>query len=59
MEWKVKGMLSEYKLQGTEENIPVRIIRSGRKSIGLEVTGDGTALARIPARLSDRELGNF
>ncbi len=59
MEWKVKGMLSEYKLQGMEENIPVRIIRSGRKSIGLEVTGDGTALARIPARLSDRELGEF
>ena len=57
MEWKVKGMLSEYKLQGMEENILVRIIRSGRKSIGLEVTGDGTALARIPARLSDRELG--
>lgn len=52
-------MLSEYKLQGAEENILVHIIRSGRKSIGLEVKGDVTALARIPARLSDRELKEF
>ncbi len=43
----------------TNENIRVQVIRSGRKSLGLEVRPDGTVLARIPARLSDRELKAF
>ena len=43
----------------TNENIRVQVIRSGRKSLGLEVRPDGTVLARIPARLSDWELKAF
>lgn len=43
----------------TNENIRVQVIRSGRKSLGLGVRPDGTVLARIPARLSDRELKAF
>lgn len=59
-------MLREYILHynrretdGGEENVPVQIIRSSRKSIGLQVKENGEVLARIPARLSDRELREF
>ena len=49
------NMLTEIILNDkvTNENIRVQVIRSGRKSLGLEVRPDGTVLARIPARLSD------
>lgn len=55
------NMLTEIILNDkvTNENIRVQVIRSGRKSLGLEVRSDGTVLARIPARLSDRELKAF
>lgn len=55
------NMLTEIILNNkvTNENIRVQVIRSGRKSLGLEVRPDGTVLARIPARLSDRELKAF
>lgn len=55
------NMLTEIILndERTNENIRVQIIRSGRKSLGLEVRPDGAVLARIPARLSDRELKAF
>lgn len=55
------NMLTEIILndKGTNENIRVQVIRSGRKSLGLEVRPDGTVLARIPDRLSDRELKAF
>lgn len=55
------NMLTEIILDNkvTNENIRVQVIRSGRKSLGLEVRPDGTVLARIPARLSDRELKAF
>lgn len=55
------NMLTEIILNDkvTNENIWVQVIRSGRKSLGLEVRPDGTVLARIPARLSDRELKAF
>lgn len=55
------NMLTEIILNDkvTNENIRVQVIRSGRKSLGLEVRPDGTVLARIPARLSDRELKVF
>ena len=55
------NMLTEIILNDkvTNENIRVQVIRSGRKSLGLEVRPDGTVLARIPARLSDRELKAF
>jgi predicted metal-dependent hydrolase len=55
------NMLTEIILNDkvTNENIRVQVIRSGRKSLGLEVRQDGTVLARIPVRLSDRELKAF
>lgn len=55
------NMLTEIILNDkvTNENIRVQVIRSGRKSLGMEVRPDGTVLARIPARLSDRELKAF
>ena len=55
------NMLTEIILNDkvTNENIRVQVIRSGRKSLGLEVRPDGTVLARIPARLSDRKLKAF
>lgn len=54
-------MITEYNISGEEDNadICIKIIRSGRKSIGLEVRADGSVLARIPGRLSDRELKKF
>ena len=55
------NMLTEIILNDkvTNENIRVQVIRSGRKSLGMEVRPDGTVLARIPARLSDRKLKAF
>ena len=52
-------MITEYKISDGELDISISIIRSKRKSIGLEVRPDGCVLARIPARLSDRELKKF
>ena len=39
--------------------IRISVIRSARKSLGLEVRDANTVLARIPARVSDRELKTF
>ncbi len=39
--------------------IRILVIRSARKSLGLEVRDANTVLARIPARVSDRELKTF
>ena len=39
--------------------IRILVIRSARKSLGLEVRDANTVLARIPARVSDRELKAF
>ena len=52
-------MITEYRIPGETGEIPVRILRSARKSIGLEVRPSGEALARIPRGLSDRELKAF
>lgn len=59
-------MLREYILHydeketdGEEENVPIQIIRSSRKTIGLQVKENGEVLARIPVRLSERELKEF
>ena len=51
-EWSIK------KADGRGE-IRVSVIRSARKSLGLEVRDANTVLARIPARVSDRELKAF
>ena len=39
--------------------IRISVIRSARKSLGLEVRDANTVLARIPTRVSDRELKAF
>ena len=51
-EWSIK------KADGRGE-IRISVIRSARKSLGLEVRDANTVLARIPARVSDRELKAF
>ena len=51
-EWSIK------KADGRGE-IRVSVIRSARKSLGLEVRDSNTVLARIPTRVSDRELKAF
>lgn len=52
-------MITEYNISKDSANICIKVIRSGRKSIGLEVAADGSVSARIPARLCDRELRKF
>ncbi len=39
--------------------IPVRIIYSGRRTLGLEIKGDGQVIARVPNRISDRAVRQF
>lgn len=51
-EWSIK------KADGRGE-IRVSVIRSARKSLGLEVRDANTVLARSPTRVSDRELKAF
>lgn len=51
-EWSIK------KADGRGE-IRISVIRSARKSLGLEVRDVNTVLARIPTRVSDRELKAF
>lgn len=51
-EWSIK------KADGRGE-IRISVIRSARKSLGLEVRDANTVLARIPTRVSDRELKDF
>ncbi len=52
-------MITEYQLTEKNRQIFIRIIRSSRKSMGLEVKADGQVLARIPERIPDRELVRF
>lgn len=52
-------MLQQLKIQNDDREILLTVIRSSRKSIGLEVRSGKDVLVRIPASLSDRELKNF
>lgn len=54
-------MIAELSIQGGIDQgaIRIQVIRSARKSLGLEVRDAHTVLARIPARVSDRELQKF
>ena len=52
-------MKTQYMLHGDAEDITVEIIRSRRKTLGLEVRRDGMVKARIPLRLSDRAAARF
>lgn len=54
-------MIAELTISGApgQGEIRLPVIRSARKSLGLEVRDVNTVLARIPARVSDRELKAF
>ncbi len=52
-------MITDFDIKQGTTQISIQVIRSGRKSIGLEVRPDGVVLARIPYRLPDRELKAF
>ena len=52
-------MISEYVLKQGAERIAVTILRSKRKTLGLEVRRDGGVVARMPARISDAEIIQF
>ena len=52
-------MITEYKISEEDGSVCIQVIRSARKSIGLEIKAGGEVFARIPARLSDRELKRF
>ncbi len=52
-------MLTEIYIENQNEKLKVQVVRSGRKTIGLEVKQEGSIYARIPYRLSDRELVRF
>lgn len=55
-------MITELNIQGMipeQGEIHIQVIRSARKSLGLEVRDANTVLARIPNRVSDRELQKF
>ena len=46
-------------LQKDDRTLTLHVIRSTRKSIGLQMREDGTVLLRIPNRLSARALQDF
>lgn len=52
-------MIAEYKITDGSREVGVQIIRSSRKSIGLEVGRDETVRLRIPNRLPDRIVREF
>ena len=52
-------MLQEIELGRGGQIIYLQVIRSNRKSIGLEVRSERDIRVRIPIRLSDRELKRF
>ena len=54
-------MITEWSIKKADGRGEIRVsgIRSARKSLGLEVRDANTVLARIPTRVSDRELKAF
>lgn len=54
-------MIAELTIPGAagQDMIHIQVIRSARKSLGLEVRDAHTVLARIPSRVPDRELRAF
>lgn len=54
-------MIRELRVQGAnkQDEICISVIRSARKSLGLEVKDAHTVLARIPFGVSDQELREF
>ncbi len=52
-------MINEIMIKTTDQEVPVQVIRSSRKTMGLEVRPTGEVLARIPQSLPDQELKGF
>ena len=52
-------MITEYKISEEGRSVCIQVIRSARKSIGLEIKAGGEVFARIPARFSAWELKRF
>lgn len=52
-------MITEFMIEMEQEQIPVEVIRSKRRSMALEIRSDGSVLARAPLRVSDRTLRKF
>lgn len=52
-------MLQQLKIQHDDREILLTVIRSSRKSIGLEVRSGKDVLVRIPNRLQDSEVEKF
>lgn len=49
-------MITEYKIADKDKEIQLEIIRSERKSVGIEISKDERAVIRIPYWLKDTEL---
>ena len=54
-----KSKINEIKMEVQGRIIPIQVIRSDRKSIGLEIRQDTSVIARVPYRLSDKGLETF
>lgn len=52
-------MITEYKLEDEGREFLITVKRSSRKTLGLEIKESGEIFARIPSRLSDRNLKSF
>ena len=52
-------MITEHTLKQNNESITVQIVRSKRRTLGLQVKGSGEVIARVPERLPDREIVRF
>ncbi len=50
---------TKIELQKDDQTLTLQVIRSARKTIGLQVKEDGSVLLRIPNRLSARALQEF
>ena len=51
--------MTEYRIADGSREVSVRIIRSGRKSLGLEVRSGGEVMARVPQSVPDGEVIKF
>ena len=51
--------MNEIKMEVKGSTIPIQVIRSGRRSIGLEIRQDMSVIARVPYELSDKGLETF
>lgn len=52
-------MITEYRMQSGEREILIRVKRSSRRTMSLEIKQTGEVLARIPMELPDGELKAF